>query len=149
MYGDRCTMAWINGLKSFLDAAEAHKSSKGFMCCPCRVCAHIYEKGFMDNYTLWTKHGESGVVMQVGEGDDDDNIADWAHLYEAGAFEDEPMDDAKEMDEAGENAAEDQPPNELGQVLVDSQRDCETLKESKKFEKILEDHKKLLYPDCK
>ena len=28
MYGDRCTMAWINGLKSFLDAAEAQKSSK-------------------------------------------------------------------------------------------------------------------------
>ena len=68
MYGDRCTMAWINGLKSFLDAAEAHKSLKGFMCCPCRLCQnkkeyskrstlhdHIYEKGFMDNYTLWTK----------------------------------------------------------------------------------------------
>ena len=70
----------------------------------------------------------------------DDNIAD---------FEDEPMDDAEEMDEAGENAAEDQPPDELGQVLVDSQRDSETLKESKKFEKMLEDHKKLLYPDYK
>ena len=40
-------------------------------------------------------------------------------------------------------------PGELGQVLVDSQRDYETLKESKKFEKMLEDHKKLLYPDCK
>ena len=62
----------------------------------------------MDNYTLWTKHGEPGVVMQDGEGDDDNNIADWAHLYEAGAFEDEPMDDAEEMDEAGENTAEDQ-----------------------------------------
>ena len=73
--------------------------------------------------------------MQDGEGDDDDNIADWAHLYEAGAFEDEPM------DETGENAAEDQPPDELGQVLVDSQRDSETLKESKKFEKVLEDQK--------
>ena len=97
----------------------------------------------MDNYTLWTKHGEPGVVMQDGEGDDDNNIADWAHLYEAGAFEDEPM------DETGENAAEDQPPDELDQVLVDSQRDSETLKESKKFEKMLEDHKKLLYPDCK
>src|SRR6185312_8514314 len=111
--------------------------------------AHIYEKSFMDNYTLWTKHSEPGVVMQDSEGDDDDNIADWAHLYEAGAFEDEPMDDAEEMDEAGENAAEDQPPDELGQVLVDSQRDWETLKESKKFEKMLEDYKKLLYPNCK
>ena len=77
----------------------------------------------MDNYTLWTKHGEPRVVMQDGEGDDDDNIADWAHLYEAGAFEDEPMDDAEEMDEVGENAAEDQPPNELGQALVDSMRE--------------------------
>ena len=62
--------------------------------------------------------------MQDGEEDDDDNIADWAHVYEAGAFEDELMDDAEEMDEAGENAAEDQPPDELGQILVDSQRDC-------------------------
>ena len=50
----------------------------------------------MDNYTLWTKHGELGVLMQDSEGydDDDNNIADWAHLYEAGAFEDEPMDKA-------------------------------------------------------
>ena len=34
-------------------------------------------------------------------------------------------------------------------MLVDAQKDSETLKESKKFKKILEDHKKLLYPDCK
>ena len=135
MYGDRCIMAWINGLKCFLDAAVAHKSSKGFMCCLCRLCqnkkeyskrstlhTHIYQKGFMGNYTLWTKHGELGVVMQDGERDDHDNIVDWAHLYEAKAFEDEPMDVAEEMDEVGENAAEDQPPDELGQVLVDSQR---------------------------
>ena len=77
----------------------------------------------MDNYTLWTKHGEPGVVMQEGEGDDDDNLADWAHLHEAGAFEDEPM------HEAEENAAEEQPPDELGQVLVDAHRDSKTLKE--------------------
>ena len=36
----------------------------------------IYEKAFMDNYTLWTKHGEPRVVMQDGEEDDDHNIAD-------------------------------------------------------------------------
>ena len=70
----------------------------------------------MDNYTLWTKQGEPGVLMQEGEGDDDDdnNIAYWAHLYEAGAFEDEPM------GEAEENSAEDQPLDELGQVSVDA-----------------------------
>ena len=43
MYGDRCTMAWNNSLKSFLDAAEAHKSSKGFMCCPCRLHSIIHQ----------------------------------------------------------------------------------------------------------
>jgi hypothetical protein len=38
----------------------------------------------MDNYTLWTKYGESGVPMEDNEEDnDDDNIPDWAHLYEA------------------------------------------------------------------
>ena len=72
----------------------------------------------MDNYTLWTKHGEPRVVMQDGEEDDDHNIVDWAHLYKAGAFEDELMDNVEEMDEAGED--DDQPPDELGQVLVDS-----------------------------
>ena len=98
----------------------------------------------MDNYTLWTKHGEPGVPMEDNEEDnDDDNMPDWALLYEAGAFEDEPM------HEAEENAAEEQPPDELGQVLVDAYRDSETLKESKKFEKMLEDHRKILYPDCK
>ena len=99
----------------------------------------------MNNYMVWTKHGEPEVMMQEGEGDDDEdnNIADWAHLYEAGAFEDEPM------DETEANSAKDQPPDELGQVLVDAQRDSETLNESKKFEMMLEDHKKLLHPNCK
>jgi hypothetical protein len=150
-------MVWINGLKSFLDAAEAHRSSKGFMCCPCRICRnnkefsrrntlhlHFIKRGFMDNYTLWTKHGEPGVLMEDDEkGDNDNNIVDWAHFYEAGAFDDEPM------DEAEENAVEEQPHDELGQVLLDAQKDSETVKESKKFEKMLEDHKKLLCPDCK
>ena len=97
MYGQRCTMAWINSLKTFLDAAETHKLSKGFMLCPCRICrnqkefskrhtlhVHLFEKGFMDKYTLWTKHGEPGVLMEDNKEDNnDDNIPDWAHLYEA------------------------------------------------------------------
>ena len=54
------------------------------------------------------------------------------------------------MHEAEANAAEEQqPPDELGQVLVDAHRNAETLKESKKFEKMLEDHRKILYPNCK
>jgi hypothetical protein len=98
----------------------------------------------MDNYTLWTKHGEPVVLMESDEDDDDDNNnPDLAHLYEVGAFDDEPMDEAKE------NAAEELPHDELGQVLLDAQKDSEIMKDSKKFEKMLEDHKKLLDPDCK
>ena len=68
---------------------------------------------------LWAKQGEPGVLMQEGGGDDDDdeednNIADWAHIYEASAFKDEPM------VETEANSAEDQPPDKLGQVLVDA-----------------------------
>ncbi|RLN30471.1 putative Tam1 transposon protein TNP2 [Panicum miliaceum] len=117
-------MAWINGLNYFLDAAEAHRSSKGFMCCSCRFCrnnkdfferntlhTHLYERGFMDNYTLWTKHGEPGVLMEDDEdNDDDNNILDLDHLYEVGGFNDEPM------DEAEENATEEVPHDDLGQV---------------------------------
>ena len=74
----------------------------------------------MDNYTLWTKHSESKVPMEDNKEDNnDDNIPDWAHLYEAGVFEDEPM------DEAEANAAEKQQrPDELGQVLVNAHRDA-------------------------
>lgn len=28
----------------------------------------------MDNYTLWTKHDEPGVVIEAYEEEDDDNI---------------------------------------------------------------------------
>jgi hypothetical protein len=65
----------------------------------------------MDNYTLWTKVCEPRVPMEDGEDDDvDNNIPDLAHLYEAGAFDDEPMDETKE------NVAEEQPHDELGHV---------------------------------
>jgi hypothetical protein len=63
----------------------------------------------MDNYTLWTKYGEPGVPMEDDEdADDNNNISDLAYLDEAGAFDDEPM------DEAEENFLEEQPYDELG-----------------------------------
>jgi hypothetical protein len=49
----------------------------------------------MDNYTLWTKHDEPGVLME--DDDDDNSNPDLAHLYEASAFDDEPIDEAKEI----------------------------------------------------
>ena len=53
------------------------------------------------------------------------------------------------MGEAEEGvAAEDEPADDLGQAIHDAQRECESDKEKIKFERMLEDHKKLLYPTC-
>jgi hypothetical protein len=45
-----------------------------------------------------------------------------------------------------EVAAEDELIDDLGQAIRDAQRECESEKEKIKFEHMLEDHKKLLYP---
>ncbi|CAO2141567.1 unnamed protein product [Urochloa humidicola] len=160
MYSGRSSLACVQGIKCFLDAAETNRSQKGLMCCPCRSCEnnkefrrsdtlrnHISQNGFMSNYNLWTKHGEPGVMMGDNEEDDDEDNhthpPDWAFVHEAGEFQDDPMDE----DEA--NVLQEEPPNELGQVLLDARRDSETVKERLKFKKMLEDHKRPLYPGCK
>jgi hypothetical protein len=94
----------------------------------------------MPNYICWTKHGETGVVIEEGEEeqwDDDDIIAEY------GAFNDNAMGEAEE-----EVVAEDEPTDDLGQAIHDAQRECESENEKIKFERMLEDHKKLLYPTC-
>jgi hypothetical protein len=41
-----------------------------------------------------------------------------------------------------------EPTDDLGRVISDAKRDRETEKEGLQFEQILQDHKKLLYPNC-
>jgi hypothetical protein len=94
----------------------------------------------MANYLVWNKYGERGVMMDDDE-EEDDNIPDW---IEGSAFADAPMGQAEE--EMGEAEG---PFDELGQVLREAKEDSENVKESKLFERMLDDHKKLLYPDCK
>jgi hypothetical protein len=97
----------------------------------------------MPNYVVWTKHGERGVIMEDVE-EDDDNIPDWT---QKGAFADDPM--GEDYDSMEETQGASDPLDDLGEVLRDAKEDCERVKESKKFEHILEVHKKPLYLDCK
>jgi hypothetical protein len=53
----------------------------------------------------------------------------------------------KDADE--EEIQEDDHVDDLGQVLKDAQRDCENDNENTKLRRMIEDHRKLLYPDCK
>ena len=77
------------------------------------------------------------------DGNGGNNFPDWAFVHEASGFQDEPM------DEGEANVAQEEPPNELGQALLDAQKDSETVKEALKFEKMMEDHKRPLFPSCK
>ena len=72
----------------------------------------------------------------------DDNII-ICGFAEYDAFDDTTMGEAEE-----EVAAEDEPTDDLGQAICDPQRDCESEKKKIKFECMLEDHNKLLYPTC-
>jgi transposase len=96
----------------------------------------------MVNYVLWTRHGERGVVMEENEDEEDDNnIPNWAAGQD---FADTLIEDANE-----EEILEDGHVDDLGQVLKDAQRDCENDNEKAKLRCMIEDHRKLLYTDCK
>jgi hypothetical protein len=156
MYADRCSGDFIKGVHSFLDVAEANKRN-GFMCCPCGVCQnekdcpssktlhiHLFRFGFMSGYNCWTKHGERGVMMEDNdEEENDDNYPEFPETT------DTTMEDNEEEKEEGEERESDVPADDLGQVIVDAQIDYESEKEREKLERMLDDHKKNLYPNCK
>jgi hypothetical protein len=152
MYADRCSGDFIKGVYSFLNVAEANKRN-GFMCCPCGVCRnekdypstntlhiHLFRFGFMSGYNCWTKHGERGVITKDNdEEENNDNYPEFPETTDT-AIEDN--------EEEGEERASDVPADDLGQVIVDAQIDCASEKEREKLERILDDHKKNLYPNC-
>jgi hypothetical protein len=74
----------------------------------------------------------------IEEGEEEDEIPDWAHLHEASsAYEVEPMHEASDDDNALD---------ELGQVLKESREKSAIEMEHKKFQKMIEDHKKFVVP---
>ena len=150
LYVDFYGISTVNSVREFRRVAEQNKRD-GFMCCPCAVCKnlkeftnsreihlHLFTNGFMPNYIYWTKHGESGVMMEEGEEEHaypDDVFAQYCDF----AVEDE----GDEGGDAGNSIVDDD--DALGDVIRDVQRDCESAKEKAKFDKMLEDQKKLLY----
>ena len=157
MYADKCSNEFIKGVREFLIVAEANKQNN-FMCCPCRKCknekdytdkktlhGHLFRYGFKSGYNVWTKHGERGVMMDEDneEEENDDNYPMFPEYGDTTMEENE-----EEEEEEGEERASEEPADDLGQNIGDAQRDCETQKEREKFDQMLEDHKKALYPNC-
>ncbi|KAK1699520.1 hypothetical protein QYE76_016217 [Lolium multiflorum] len=158
MYGNRLCDEFITGVNDFLAVTNANKQ-RGFVLCPCAACknqkgysssrkvhVHLLRHGFMQSYNYWTKHGERGVRMEDNEEEDDDNYPDH--------FGDTFMEDAEggetegKGEGEGEEEARDEPADDLGRTIADAWRDFETEKERDNLDRMLEDHKKWLYPGC-
>ncbi|XP_071676775.1 uncharacterized protein [Lolium perenne] len=157
MYGDRCHPEFITGMHYFLNVAEANRRSNGFMYCPCSSCknmkdystsktlhVHLLENGFMPSYNCWTKHGERGVILEDNEEEEDsDNYPlfteDGGSRMGEDEAEEEPIFDEPIFDD---------PDDDLGRAILDAKMNCGNEKERLKLEKMLEDHNKLLYPNC-
>ena len=75
------------------------------------------------------------------EKNDDDNYRSMFPEYADTAMEDN-------EEEGGEEREPDRPADDLGRVISDAKRDCDTEKERLQFEHMLQDHNKLLYPTC-
>jgi hypothetical protein len=144
----------IDGLHHFLDMAEANKRN-GFICYRANIARirritplqgpfnnHIFSHGFIPKYIYWTSREEKGLIMEENEEEEcEDNFSAHAGF---GAFDDDTA-----MEEAHEGeVADDDPTNDFGLALHDAREDCESKKERMKFQQMLEDHQKLLYPGC-
>ncbi|KAK1615840.1 hypothetical protein QYE76_021357 [Lolium multiflorum] len=106
---------------------------------------HLLRHGFMPSYNCWTKHGERGVIMEEDEEGDDIDESYLDH------FGDTFMDDAEGGEGEGEGdqeEARDEPADDLGRTIADARSRCETEKERENLDRMLEDHKKSLYPGC-
>ncbi|KAK1661567.1 hypothetical protein QYE76_049726 [Lolium multiflorum] len=98
----------------------------------------------MSSYNVWTKHGEEGVMMEDGD-EEEDNDDQYRSMFSE--YDDTAMEDNEE--EGGEEQETDDPvDDDLRRAISDARRDCGTDKERLQFDKMLEDHHKLLYPGC-
>jgi hypothetical protein len=74
MYRSSDVLAHFKGVCAFLEIVVQHASrqKEETIYCPCKVCKnnmifkdhevireHLVRSGFMDNYFIWTKHGET------------------------------------------------------------------------------------------
>ena len=102
IYVDRCCPEFINGMHHFLNVAKLNKLQNGFIFCPyddCRnkrnyTCArtihsHLLRERFVPNYFCWTKHGETWVIMEDNEEEDNENYPGFSEHGDTTMGEDE------------------------------------------------------------
>jgi hypothetical protein len=126
----RMSRQYLDGVKMFLDFAKAVGDLNGNIPCPCKNCVNFYRQtpkivrihllqcGIMQSYTKWFEHGEPRVL-------------DDSHDHE--------MSDTQTLDGI-DVMVEDRVRGES----IDMQQD----EEVHKFDKLLDDAKREVYPGC-
>jgi hypothetical protein len=98
MYESGDVLAHIKGVSIFLEAAAQHATheKEEAISCPCKVCnnnvmylykvheiihEHLVSSSFMDNYFIWSKHGETQLRTEsiIDEREEGNMNAD--HVY--------------------------------------------------------------------
>lgn len=148
---------FLDGLNSFLEFAQSQRSYRirGNLLCPCSRCLnrkrhdanmvgkHLYRKGFMDFYFIWTCHGEkcdyageASTSMAV----EAENIEAFSNTNE---FVDETGVNYPEENMGHQEFSETMMPNvESGNVFE------EPCSDSNKFFKMLEEAQQPIYEGC-
>jgi hypothetical protein len=80
-------------------------------------------------------------MMEDNDEEEDDYNYPVYPEYSDTAIEENEEEEAKER-------ASDEPADALGRAIANAQIDCKSEKEREKLERMLDDHKKLLYPNC-
>ena len=143
---DRRSKEFMDGVHEFIEAVEKYKYG-GFVHCPCKFCknergysssrtihSHLFNSSFMPNYYVWTKHGEREFMLDNNEEEEEVRIPDFAGNYGA-IFDDTAMGEPEEYTEG--YVVED----DLGQILREDEKVCETEKESRDPKRMLEDYR--------
>jgi hypothetical protein len=113
MYESGDVLAHFKGVSIFLEAAAQHatREKEEAIYCPCKVCndivmymykdreiirEHLVQSGFMDNYFIWSKHGEtqSRTGSIIDEREEENMNVDYVYSHH---------DDGGDQDDVGEN----------------------------------------------
>ncbi|KAJ0463346.1 putative Transposase-associated domain-containing protein [Helianthus annuus] len=145
---------YIEGVRSFIKAAEANRVNKGnrLICCPCEQCKnfqsynaediefHLLQNGFMPRYTCWSRHGES--------------LLDWSTSSTRLHINDDHLNEPNDDDYNNDSYLDDdddhlnEPNDNLSEMLHDIETNMGDA-EQEKLQHLFEDEKKPLYTGSK
>jgi hypothetical protein len=114
MYKSGDVLAHFNGVSLFLETAVQHaiRQKEEAIYCSCKICnnnvmylikdrEHLVLIGFMDNYTIWSKHGETASSIESIVDETQPRIDHmYSHHHDDG-FEDDVGQDDIGQDDAG------------------------------------------------